>query len=132
MGFIVILILIMLYPKVAVGNIDYQYVNVLMLGISFKIDMLAYTILLISAFVWFYVIVYAHEYMKHEMHSTRFFFFLALTYGSVLGTIMSGDLLTMFLFFELMTVSSYMLVIHGQDDESYKAGYNYIIMASLK
>ena len=75
--------------------------------------------------------IYAHEYMKREKHETRFFFFLALTYSSVLGTIVSGDLLAMFLFFELMTLSSYMLVIHGQNEESYKAGYNYIIMGLI-
>jgi formate hydrogenlyase subunit 3/multisubunit Na+/H+ antiporter MnhD subunit len=131
MGFLVILLLILIYPKVVLGQIDYQYPKFLFLGLSFKIDMLAYTVLLVSAFVWFYVIVYAHEYMKHELHSTRFFFFLALTYGSVLGTIMAGDLLTMFLFFELMTLSSYTLVIHGQDQESYRAGYNYIVMGLL-
>lgn len=131
MGFMVILLLVLIYPKVVLGQIDYQYPSLLFLGLSFKIDMLAYTVLMVSAFVWFYVIIYAHEYMKHELHSTRFFFFLALTYGSVLGTIMSGDLLTMFLFFELMTLSSYTLVIHGQDQESYRAGYNYIVMGLL-
>ncbi|QLY40220.1 proton-conducting membrane transporter [Hujiaoplasma nucleasis] len=131
MGFFVIVFMILIYPKVLMGTIDYQYKDVLLLGISFHIDMLSYTVLLISSFVWFYVIVYAHEYMKHELHSTRFFFFLALTYSSVLGTMMSGDLLTMFLFFEIMTIASYTLVIHGQNDESYKAGYNYIIMGLI-
>jgi len=131
MGFIVIVILILIYPKVVLGQIDYDYPKVFFLGISFKIDMLGYTVLMVSAFVWFYVIVYAHEYMKHEIHSTRFFFFLALTYSSVLGAIMAGDLLTMFLFFELMTLSSYTLVIHGQDQESYRAGYNYITMGLI-
>ncbi|QWB99729.1 proton-conducting membrane transporter [Mycoplasmatota bacterium] len=131
MGFLVILLLILLYPKVIIGQVDYQFSNVLLFGLSFHIDMLGYTVLLITAFVWFYVIVYAHEYMKKEKHSTRFFFFLALTYSSVLGTIMSGDLLTMFLFFEVMTIASYMLVIHGQNEESYKAGYNYIIMGLI-
>lgn len=131
MGFIVILLLVLIYPKVSLGLVDYQYPDILLLGLSFKIDMLAYTILLVSAFVWFYVIIYAHEYMKHEKHSTRFFFFLALTYASVLGTIMSGDLLTMFLFFEMMTLASYMLVIHGQNEEAYKAGFNYIMMGLI-
>jgi formate hydrogenlyase subunit 3/multisubunit Na+/H+ antiporter MnhD subunit len=130
-GFVVIFLLIMIYPKVLLGEIDYKFPNLLFLGISFKIDFLAYTILLISAYVWFYVIVYAHEYMTKEKHSTRFFFFLALTYSSVIGTIASFDLLTMFLFFEVMTLASYMLVIHGQTDESYRAGFNYIVMGLI-
>ena len=131
MGFLVILLLIAIYPKVIQGNIHYVFDQVLLLGISFHIDILGYIILLITAFVWFYVIVYGHEYMTKEIHTTRFFFFLAITYSSVLGTIMSGDLLTMFLFFEVMTLASYMLVIHGQNEKAYKAGYNYIVMGLI-
>ncbi|MFP4478673.1 MAG: complex I subunit 5 family protein [Candidatus Izemoplasmatales bacterium] len=131
MGFFVILLLIAIYPKVVGNQVDYVYPRILQLGISFRIDMLAYTVLMVSAFVWFYVIIYAHEYMKHELHSTRFFFFFALTYSSILGAIMAGDLFTMFLFFELMTLASYTLVIHGQDEKSYRAGYNYILMGLI-
>ncbi|MBE0700965.1 MAG: proton-conducting membrane transporter, partial [Acholeplasmataceae bacterium] len=88
-------------------------------------------VLLITSVIWFLVMVYAHEYMKKEKHCTRFFFFMAITYSAVLGAIIAGDLLTMFFFFEIMTISSYMLVTHGQRDESYKAGYNYIIMGLI-
>jgi len=131
MGFFVILLLILLYPKAIAGQVDYEFSSVLQLGLSFRIDMLGYTVLMVSVFVWFYVFVYAHEYMKHEFHSTRFFFFFALTYSSVLGAIMAGDLFTMFIFFEVMTLASYTLVIHGQDEKSYKAGYNYIVMGLI-
>ena len=131
MGFIEIIYIILIYPKVITGTVLFSLPDFLSIGIYFRIDVLAYTVLLISSVVWFYVMIYAHEYMKREKHETRFFFFLALTYSSVLGTIVSGDLLAMFLFFELMTLSSYMLVIHGQNEESYKAGYNYIIMGLI-
>jgi len=131
MGFIEIFYLVLIYPKVLLGMIDFEIAEIFGLGLFFRIDMLAYTVLLISSFVWFYVMIYAHEYMKKERHGTRFFFFLALTYSAVLGTIVSGDLLAMFLFFEIMTITSYMLVIHGQNEQSYKAGYNYIIMGLI-
>lgn len=131
MAFLEIVYIVSIYPKVISGNIDFQIPNFLSLGISFRIDILAYIVLLISSFVWFYVMVYAHEYMKKERHGTRFFFFLAFTYSAVLGTIGSGDLLAMFIFFEIMTLTSYLLVIHGQNDESYKAGYNYLIMGLI-
>jgi len=131
MGFVEIIVIVLLYPKVINGIVMFDIDGLLGLGIHFRIDMLAYTVLLISSFIWFYVMIYAHEYMKKEEHSTRFFFFLALTYSAVLGTIVSGDLLSMFIFFEIMTITSYMLVIHEQNDESYKAGYNYIIMGLI-
>lgn len=131
MGFIEIVYIVLIYPKVLNGIIEFEIPGALGLGLLLRIDMLAYTVLLISSFVWFYVMIYAHEYMKRERHGTRFFFFLALTYSAVLGTIVSGDLLSMFIFFEIMTITSYMLVIHGQNEESYKAGYNYIIMGLI-
>jgi len=122
MGFITLILVVVLYPIALEDVIRLELPNILALGISFRVDMLSYSVLLLSAFIWFFVMIYAHEYMKKEEKSTRFFFFLSLTYGSVLGAIMAGDLLTMFLFFEIMTVVSYMLVIHGQNDASYKAG----------
>src|SRR5690554_4352700 len=56
---------------------------------------------------------------------------MAITYSAILGTIMAGDLLTMFLFFEIMTFSSYMLVTHVQKKECFSAGYNYIFMGLI-
>ncbi|MGE4572147.1 MAG: complex I subunit 5 family protein [Candidatus Izemoplasmatales bacterium] len=131
MGLLTLIIVVLIYPLALEDLIRLEIPNILLLGMSFRIDMLSYSVLLLSSFIWFFVMIYAHEYMKKEEKSTRFFFFLSLTYGSVLGAIMSGDLLTMFLFFEIMTIVSYMLVIHGQNDASYKAGYNYIIMGLI-
>ncbi|MGD9963977.1 MAG: complex I subunit 5 family protein [Candidatus Izemoplasmatales bacterium] len=131
MSLLEIFFVIMVYPLIIEGDILLKVPNLFGFGILFKIDMLAYTVLLISAFIWFYVIIYAHEYMKKEEHRTRFFFFLSLTYSSVLGSIVSGDLLLMFIFFEIMTITSYMLIIHEQDNESYKAGFNYLVMGLI-
>jgi hydrogenase-4 component B len=129
--FITFILILLLYPVAIKGGELLLIPKVLSLGLSFKIDMLGFTVLLITSFIWLMVMVYAHEYMKKERKCTRFFFFMALTYSAVLGAIMAGDLLTMFLFFEVMTIASYMLVIHGQKDESYQAGYNYIIMGLI-
>ena len=131
MTFITVIIVFLMYPMARNGGITLSLPGLLGLGLSYHIDMLGYTVLFISTIIWFLVMVYAHEYMKREKNSTRFFFFIAFTYSAVLGTIMSGDLLTMFLYFEVMTFTSYMLVIHGQKEESYQAGYNYIIMGLI-
>jgi hydrogenase-4 component B len=129
--FITLLIVMMMYPSARDNTMEISIMGIMGLSLSFHVDMLSYTVLFISSLIWFIVMIYAYDYMKREAHGKRFFFFLALTYSSVLGTIMSGDLLTMFLFFEIMTITSYMLVIHGQKEESYRAGYNYIIMGLI-
>jgi len=131
MGFLTLIIVVAIYPIILERNLDLEIGKVFGIGLSLRIDMLAYAVLILSAFIWFFVKIYAHEYMKREKRSTRFFFFLAITYSSVIGAIISGDLLMMFIFFEIMTIASYILVIHGQNEESYKAGYNYIIMGLI-
>jgi hydrogenase-4 component B len=131
MTFITILITMMMYPIAQEGGIILSFPEIMGIGISFDVDMLGFTMLLITTIIWFLVMVYAHEYMKKEKNSNRFFLFMAITYSAVLGTIMAGDLLTMFLFFEIMTISSYVLVTHSQKEESYEAGYNFIFMGLI-
>ncbi len=126
-----ILMSLFLYPNALEGGQTFNIPGVLGLGLSFRVDMLGFTMLMITSVLWFLVMVYAHEYMLKERHSSRFFVFMGITYSSVLGTIMAGDLLTVFLFFEVMTFASYMLVVHGQKDDSYHAGYNYIFMGII-
>lgn len=129
--FLTIVVVFLMYPAASSEGLVLKLPGVMGLGLGFRVDMLGYTVLFISVVVWFLVMVYAHEYMKLEKHCTRFFFFMALTFSAVLGTIMAGDLLTMFLFFEIMTFTSFMLVVHGQSDESYRAGHNYLIMGLI-
>ncbi len=131
MSFSTILMTLLMYPTALDGGQLLSFPGFLGLGLSLKVDMLSLVMLLITSILWFLVMVYAHAYMIKEKRCNRFFFFMALTYSSVLGTLVSADLLTMFLFFEMMTITSYMLVTHGQKEESYSAGYNYIFMGLL-
>jgi len=130
-SFLTIIAVLLMYPLSKDGGFALDLPHVLGFGLTFYIDMLGFTMLLITSILWFLVMIYAHEYMKFEHCSNRFFVFMAFTYSSVLGTVMSGDLLTMFLSFEIMTFASYMLVVHGQKKESFEAGYNYIFMGII-
>lgn len=131
MSFLTIPMILVLYPYVVLGSVGIAFPTLLGWGISFKIDMLGFILLFITSVVWFLVMVYAHQYMKRERHHARFFFFMGLSYATVLGMAMAGDLFTMFLFFEGLTFASYMLVVHGQTKESYAAGYAFIFMGIL-
>jgi formate hydrogenlyase subunit 3/multisubunit Na+/H+ antiporter MnhD subunit len=124
-------LILLIYPVIVDGGLRLSFPHVLGLGISFHIDMLSYIVITITAILWFLVMVFAHEYMQVEHHVKRFFFFMGLTYAAVLGTVMAGDLLTMFLFFEIMTFASYVVVTHGQNRKSYVAGYNFIFMGLM-
>ena len=122
------IIILAMYPQVADGGIINSIPGVFGYGLHFKVDMLSYIMVSTAGILWLMVSIYAHEYMGMEHHRDRFYLFMSITFGGVLGTVMASDILTMFLFFELMTFSSYLLVAHNQSSDSILAGNNYIYM----
>jgi hydrogenase-4 component B len=72
--------------------------------------------------------IFAIDYMNHEHDQGRFFAFFMLTLSGTVGVPLAGDLLSLLLFFELMSLASYVLVIHTQTDEAYHAGNIYLYL----
>ncbi|NLC03261.1 MAG: proton-conducting membrane transporter, partial [Tissierellia bacterium] len=128
-SFIVFLSLLWMYPKVIQGTMVYELEGLLGLGLTFKVDMLSLIISLAAAILWVLVTMYSHDYMQVENHRNRFYLWMSITFSGILGTLMAGDLFTMYLFFEMMTFSSYFLVAHNQKPEAIIAGRSYIYMS---
>ncbi|NLJ81333.1 MAG: monovalent cation/H+ antiporter subunit D family protein, partial [Firmicutes bacterium] len=97
-------------------------------GLSFRIDWLSVILVTIASAIWLLVTVYSFDYMRPSTHVNRYHAFTMITFGSTLGTLLGGDLVTLFLFFELMSFASYVLVIHEGDPQAMKAGFLYLIM----
>ncbi len=127
--FITLIMVMSMYPLVAKGNIILNLPRVLGYGLLFKIDMLSFIMAILTSILWLMAMIYAPNYMAFENHRNRFYLCAAITYGAILGTVMAGDVFTMFLFFEAMTFSSYMLVVHCETEEAIIAGGSYIYMA---
>ena len=96
---------------------------------TFHADSLSAIFVLLAAFLWFAVSIYAPEYMKHEGGTRRFEFCTLLTLSAVLGVFLAGDLFTILLFFELMTIASFFWVIHRWNKEAVRAGYFYLFFS---
>lgn len=96
------------------------------LSISFNIDGLSFVFAMIVTCLWVPATAYALEYMKHEGHENSFFTFFLMSYGVVLGVAFSGNLLTMYLFYELLTMSTFPLVMHGGSPKAMAAGKRYL------
>ncbi|MFP4457728.1 MAG: complex I subunit 5 family protein [Clostridia bacterium] len=126
--FLTFILIILMYPQVMEGTMSFSVPGILGFGLHFRVDLLSYVMALTSGILWLFVSIYAHDYMNTEEHRDRFYLWMAITYGGVLGTVMAADLFTMFLFFELMTFSSYALVAHHQSEESMLAGNSYIFI----
>jgi hydrogenase-4 component B len=123
-----LLMIIAMFPQVRSGYPETTIPGVLGYGLHFRVDMLSWIMLIVSSVLWFIVGLYARDYMPIEHHRDRFYIFFMLTYAGVLGTVMASDILTLFLFFELMTFASYLLVAHKETTDSIMAGSRYIFM----
>ncbi len=97
----------------------------------FRVDRLGALLTLLSALIWFLATAFSISYMRHEADQNRYYLFFLLSLGSCLGVFMTGDLLSLFLFFEIMTFASYVLVVHSRTAEADEAGRNYLFMGVL-
>lgn len=76
--------------------------------------------------IWFAVAVFAFEYMNHEGHRERFFGFYLMTLGALMGICFAGNLVTLYLFYEMMTLLSVPLVLHIGTRKAFEAAYCYL------
>jgi multicomponent Na+:H+ antiporter subunit D len=96
------------------------------IGIGFRADSLGMFFALVSSTLWVVTTVYAIGYMKGSHERVRFFGFFALCISTTVGLAFAENLLTLFLFYELLTICTYPLVIHDETPEAMKAGRKYL------
>lgn len=96
------------------------------ISILIKIDPLGLFFLILTTFAWVMNLVFSIEYMKNDRHKVRFYVFFTLTMLSMAGICVSGNLVTMYVFYEFMSLLSLPLVLHEQTGEAIRAGMKYI------
>ncbi len=97
-------------------------------GLEFllRVDPLALLFLTLSAFLWLLTTVYAIAYLRDGPDLSRFFGFFSLCVTATAGIALSGSLFTFFVFYELLTLSTWPLVVHKGDARSLAAGRLYL------
>ena len=93
---------------------------------SFRLDGLGKVFAGLCAFLWPLATLYAVEYMEKDDRQNSFFGWYLLSYSVTLGVAMSGNLLTLYLFYELLTFATLPLVLHGMSARSVRAGRKYV------
>ncbi|MBQ5973417.1 MAG: proton-conducting membrane transporter, partial [Oscillospiraceae bacterium] len=81
---------------------------------------------LLGASAWLLASVYACRYMTHEEAPGRFFSLWLVCLGAVLGADLAGNAVSLYLFYELVTLSSFPLVLHDGTPEAVNAGMKYL------
>ena len=82
------------------------------LNISFRVDGMSMVFAGLVSGLWPFATLYAFEYMTKEEHENTFFLFYTMTYGITLGIALAANLLTMYFFYELLTLVTVPLVMH--------------------
>ncbi|MGI6517511.1 MAG: complex I subunit 5 family protein [Bacillota bacterium] len=94
---------------------------------SFHPDPLGMVFGLIVSTLWLFAAVYSFGYMAGEERQRTYYACFLLAFSATLGVAYSGNLLALYLFYELLTFATYSLVIHERNSEAMKAGAKYII-----
>ncbi|MBS6196539.1 MAG: proton-conducting membrane transporter [Clostridiales bacterium] len=96
------------------------------LSVTFQLDGMGRVFAGLIGFLWPLAVLYAIEYMKHEERRSSFFAWYLMTYGVTAGIALSGNLLTMYLFYEMLTLVTFPLVLHPMTREARRASRKYL------
>ena len=111
------------------GQIRFSWFRLLPnIEFAFKADAPGLIFATTSSCLWILVSIYSIGYMRslNEHAQTRFYFSFALALAGAIGVALSANLVTMFLFYELLTLSTYPLVAHEESPEAIHGGHKYL------
>ncbi len=96
------------------------------LTVKFKIDKMGAVFAGLVSFLWPLATLYSFEYMKREERKGTFFAFYTMTYGVTLGIALAGNLVTLYLFYEMLTLVTFPLVLYPMTREAVRASRMYL------
>lgn len=99
------------------------------MGLHFKMDGFRGIYSLIAGFMWMMTMLFSREYFQHYRNRNRYYLFQLVTLGATVGVFLSADLYTTFIFFEIMSFTSYVWVAQDERKESLRAAETYLAVA---
>ena len=126
MGLSVSLTLSALRGEIAAFTIPYVLVN----GLSFTATGFRALYSLVTSLMWLFTALFSREYFAHEPEGLNaYYLFTLMTLGATQGVMLSADFMTTFVFFEVLSLTSFTWVMHEQSKEALHAGYTYLFVA---
>jgi len=125
-----LLVLTMIPPVLAGEILHYTVLPFLpQVAIAFRVDALGLLLAITASFLWILTTIYSIGYMRHlhEQAQTRYYAFFALVLTATMGVAFSANLITLYVFYELLTFMTYPLLTHAGSEAAYAAGKKYLI-----
>lgn len=124
-----LVVILMMYPHIHAGNtLEKVFDTGAMVKFSFMADSLSFMVGLISIVLWMLVSIYGIEYMHKGHAQSRYNIFSLLSLAGMLGVVFTKNLFSLYIFFELLSVASYVMVVHEETHEARSAGLTYLVM----
>lgn len=101
------------------------------LGLYFAVDGFRVVYAAIAAFMWMVTALFSKEYFQHYRNRNRYYLFQLITLGATEAIFLSADLYTTFIFFEIMSLASYVWVAQDERGESLRAAATYLAVAVI-
>lgn len=101
------------------------------MGISFSATGLQVWLCILAGFLWLVSGLFSGKYLEQDGKNHRYYMFLLLTEGCIMGVFLSADLFTTLVFFEMMSFASYPLVVHRGTRAAIRAGGSYLCYAVI-
>ena len=115
-----------------VGEATFAIDGICGMGLHFQAGGFRLIYALVAAFMWLMTTLLSREYCRGHANTNRFYLFLLLTLGATMGVFLSADLFTTFIFFELMSFTSYVWVAQEETAPALRAGQTYLAIAELR
>ncbi|MFQ6023037.1 MAG: complex I subunit 5 family protein, partial [Acidiferrobacterales bacterium] len=98
------------------------------LPLALAVEPLGLLFALVASLLWIVTSLYSIGYMRahHERHQTRFYCAFAVALGSTMGVAFAANMFTLFVCYEVLTLSTYPLVTHSGTQEARRAGRVYL------
>ena len=101
------------------------------MGLHFTVDGFRRIYVVIAALMWLVSGLFSPEYFSHYRNRNRYYLFLLVTLGATVAVFLSADLYTTFVFFEIMSLCSYVWVAQDEKEGSLRAGSTYLAVAVI-
>ena len=129
-SFLLCLVVVNLYQIYPVQEFEVVTLASVMPGLSlaFHLEPLGIMFALVASFLWIITTIYSIGYMRGnlEANQTRYYVYFALAIASTMGVAFSANMFSLFIFYELLTLTTYPLVTHSGTAEAMRSGRMYL------
>lgn len=101
------------------------------LGLHLTSDGFRAVYCILLAFMWAMTLLFSPDYFRHHRNRNRYYFFQLLTLGATMGVFLASDLFTAFVFFEIMSFTSFPWVIQEETEGAIRAAKTYLAVAVI-